>query len=145
MFPQAGGRLDILIRYRSLLGIVLLVLGVLGFLRATLFFFHPIADLLPQAAAMIIGLLLAKEFLPGKPAIAASKTAPSTDQPSGDLRMLSGAEEPASAEGAVAATLQKPNPLVRVIDKLEPAAALLGLLGLVFGMLHLLLGAWNLL
>jgi hypothetical protein len=55
---------------RKALGMALLAVGVLCFLRTTVFFFAPHADLLPQLAAMAVGLQLGREALPA----AASET-----------------------------------------------------------------------
>jgi hypothetical protein len=52
----------------GVIGIVLLVVGVFCFLRTTIFYFAPHADLLPQLVAVAMGLLLKQRATPGEAA-----------------------------------------------------------------------------
>ncbi len=62
--PALGSICARLQEQRKALGIALLVVGAVCFLRNTLFHFAPHADLLPQLMAIVMGLQLSHEALP---------------------------------------------------------------------------------
>lgn len=145
-------------------GLAAMAIGGLAFLRALVLYFAPLADLLPQAAAILAGLLLARERLTvvaagmtaamaqaGKAAPAAgtpTNGAPTTGAPA-DGAPATGADgspAPAPADGGAAPAKPAITPEVAVakLAALEPLAVPLGLTCLALGALHLVLGGFPL-
>lgn len=138
----------------ALVGVAALAVGLLCFLRATLFWFSPVADLLPQAAAVLAGLFLGKEILLKKPAEAgptapAPATAPAPEagaaapaapgEPTGQQKVEAAAA--AAAESAQKAALAAQELLIKHREKIEALEKIqvpIGIACLVLGLLHLL-------
>jgi len=144
--PQLSGVCDALSPLRGKIGIVALVIGLLCFLRALLFYFAPLTDLLPQAAAVILGLLLGKEILLRKAAQPAP--APGTDSAS---ETEASAETTEASAGALdkakvqaAKVTSKAQELLvenqEKLEKLEGRLVQIGLISMGLGLIHLLFG-----
>ena len=115
--PQLGKMYDALTPLRNMLGVIILAVGALSLVRALLFCgFALFADLLPQLAAIVVGLFLGKEMIFKKPA------------ETGDE-----ASKAEKVQEKIAAYEAK-------IDLLEKYQVPLGIACLVLGVLHLLLG-----
>jgi hypothetical protein len=115
--PQLGKLYDALTPLRNMLGVIILAVGVLSLVRAVLFCgFALFADLLPQLAAIVVGLFLGKEMLFTKPA----------ESGEGDSKAEKVQEKIAAYEAKIAL--------------LEKYQVPLGIACLVLGVLHLLLG-----
>ena len=143
--PQLAPVCAALNKVRGRLGIGLLIIGLLAFLRAFLSHFAPFTDLLPHATAILLGLVLGKEILLRKSAPAARESTPSESEPAGEEAPAEGAAEQMK-EKALEATHKAQELLEKNKDKIESLsqkAVPLGYLGLASGILHLLLGgAW---
>ena len=63
-FSQLSGVYSFLGTRRQVLGWAVLLVGVVCFLRATLFYFAPLSDFLPQLVAVLGGLILLGDSLP---------------------------------------------------------------------------------
>lgn len=111
--PQLEGAYRTLIPLRSLLGVVILLIGLFVFLF-NLLRLAPLADILPILSAVIAGILLGKEMIVAKAA-------------------------GTKAEGTVVSvmTTQKEK-----LEKLEKQQVPIGFACLILGVLHLLVGGW---
>jgi len=144
--PQLSGVCDALSPLRGKIGIVALVIGLLCFLRALLFYFAPFTDLLPQAAAVILGLLLGKEILLRKAAEPATTSAAGP----GDEAEVSAEGKEASpsaldqAKAQAAKVTSKAQDFLvdnqEKIEKLESRLVQIGLVSMGLGLIHLLFG-----
>lgn len=138
---------------RALVGVAALALGLLAFLRATLLWFSPLADLFPQLAAVAAGLVLGKEMLLTRgeatapvpeAAPAPGEEAPAEGPPaagSSDAQEKVAAAVGAAADGAQKAALAAQELLIQnreKIERLETLQVPLGIACLVAGLLHLL-------
>jgi hypothetical protein len=125
---------------RDLVGLVALAVGILCFLRVTVFHFSPLADILPQLTAVLAGLLLGKERLLRKvaPAPEATSEEGAGEEPGG----LEGAAE-AAGDAAKKAAHAAQDLLIKhreQIERLEKYQVPVGIACLVTGLLHLLMG-----
>lgn len=119
--PQLGKMYDALTPLRNMLGVVILAVGVLSLVRAVLFCgFALFADLLPQLAAIVVGMFLGKEMIFKKPAV--------TGEEATKAEMVQ--EKIAQYEAKIA--------------MLETCQVPLGIACLVLGILHLLVGGFPL-
>jgi len=145
--PQLSGVCDALSPLRGKIGIVALGIGLLCFLRALFFYFAPFTDLLPQAAAVILGLLLGKEILLRK----AAEPAPTSAAGPGDGAEVP-AEEGSSTSGLDQAKAQASKVTSKAkellvdnqekIEKLEHQEVRIGLISMGLGLIHLLVGGF---
>ncbi|NLI80023.1 MAG: hypothetical protein GX442_26700 [Candidatus Riflebacteria bacterium] len=126
-------------------GLAAMAIGGIAFLRALVLYFAPLADLLPQAAAILAGLLLARERLnvvaTGMTAAMAQagKAAPADGAPA-TVADGAPAAAPADGGGAPAKPAITPEVAVAKLAALEPLAVPIGLACLALGVLHLVLG-----
>ncbi|HNV70066.1 MAG TPA: hypothetical protein PKO06_10230, partial [Candidatus Ozemobacteraceae bacterium] len=74
--PQLNALYHTITPMRNVLGVAALAIGLLCFVRALILYFAPLADLLPQLAAVVTGLFLGKELLLKKPAETPAPEAP---------------------------------------------------------------------
>jgi len=114
---------------RGVVGIFMMIVGGLCFLRAFIFYFAPLTDILPILMAVVLGLILSFETLVGQQ----PKTTPST---------------PAGPETETATTDQKTTCKSReflvankeLFRKLEQNQLLLGFVAIALGLVHLVSG-----
>ncbi len=119
--PQLKKMYAALTPLRNVLGVVIFTVGVVSLLRAILFCgFAVFADILPQIAVILTGILLGKEILFRKPAH------------SGDA---------ASKAEKVQERISQYEAKIAVLDKFQVP---LGIACIVLGVLHLLLGGFGL-
>lgn len=144
--PQLKKAVDSLTPLRNLIGVVVLAIGLLAFLRMLLFHFAPFADILPQLSAILAGLILGRELLLKKrvPAAASALAAPADGTANDAKAMAMGAAH--KAEAAAKMTAQKAQDLLiqnqRYIEKLEKQQVPIGIACLALGLLHLLFSGW---
>lgn len=133
--PQLAAVTKALTPLKTTVGLAAMTIGAVAFLRALVLHFAPLADLLPQAVAVVAGLLLSREHLTE---VAKGMT------PAGSSPAPEGAASPA----ATATEAGKPgiNPVEAVarLGLLEPFAVHIGLACLILGVLHLFLGRFPL-
>ncbi|MBN1424959.1 hypothetical protein JXA88_10415 [Candidatus Fermentibacteria bacterium] len=124
--PQLDAVYARILPLRNSLGVIALVLGIVAFLRALMFFFSPFADILPQLSIIVGGLFLGKEILLKKPA-----------------GVVPG-EEPSSAQEKAAGAAAKAQEMLRTheaqIDQIERHQVPLGIACIILGILHLFAG-----
>jgi len=131
--PQVAGVCDRLAPLRGPLGVLALAVGALAFLRALLFYFSPLTDLLPQATAIAVGLVLGKHLLAANAAKAPQTEALNAPAPE-DSGTCAGPTCPIDkARIAMGKGLDR-------IGALEQREIPLGWLALVLGLVHFLLG-----
>ena len=111
--PASKKIVDALSPWRQGIGLAALAIGLVSFLRALVFHFAPLADLLPQVSAILAGLLLDKELLLKKRASAVA-----VEQKAQDLLARNQA----------------------ILEKLQQKQVPLGVACLALGLLHLLMG-----
>jgi hypothetical protein len=131
--PQAKGFYIAANPVRGLLGVVVLCVGIMC-LFWCLVTLRPMANLLPQLTAIMAGLLLGKEVL-----LRRTAAAPPIATPEGC------AAKPMQAVGNAARKMQ--DFLIghhQVFDQLEKAQMPIGVACLVLGILHLIIGGWQL-
>ena len=116
--PSSKKFVEVLSPWRKGIGVAALAIGLISFVRALAFHFAPLSDLLPQVSAILMGLILAKELLLAKRATAAA-----VEQKAQDLLIRN----------------------QRFLEKLEQKQVPLGVVCLVLGLLHLLMGGVTLL
>jgi len=115
--PQLAKMYDALTPLRNMLGVIILAIGAVSLVRALLFCgFALFADLLPQLAAIVVGLFLGKEMIFKKP-----------DETGEEASKAEKVQEKIAAYEAKIALLEK-------------YQVPLGIACLVLGVLHLLLG-----
>jgi len=132
--PQLASVCNQVTAYRAQIGIAALVIGILSFLKTFLFNFAPLADLIPQLAAVILGVVLGKELLMReKPvqAAAGGGTVPEMDV-AGQVK-----EQVDKASQATRDLLKSQQERIALLEK---NLVMLGLAGLAAGLVHLLLG-----
>lgn len=56
--PQLGKFYDLVYQSREIIGLLLTIVGLFALVRTTLFHFSPLADILPQLGALILGLTM---------------------------------------------------------------------------------------
>ena len=111
--PSLKKTVEALMPWRQGIGLAALAIGLVSFLRALVFHFAPLTDLLPQVSAILAGLLLGKELLLKKRATAAA-----VEQKAQDLLLRN----------------------QQALEKLEQKQVPLGVVCLALGLLHLLAG-----
>ena len=111
--PQVKKITDALSPLRNGIGVTVLAIGLISFLRSLVFHFAVFSDLLPQVSAILVGLLLGKELL------------------------LKKRETAAAAAQKVQDVLERNQ---RFIEKLEQKQVPLGVACLVLGLLHVVMG-----
>ena len=121
---------------RALVGVVTLTIGALFFVK-NLLTLSPIADLLPQAVAVVAGLYLGLSLLTKKGSAAASSKGKQTVEGEAD-EVVDKAAEPATSTVSKAQDM-----LTKNSDKVEMLAAYetpLGASAMALGLLHLIAG-----
>lgn len=141
--PQLSGFVDGLATQRGVLGVLALGVGLFCFLRALVFYFAPLTDLVPQAVAVLLGLMLGKELLLRRSAApAAAEAVPTEPTPSApgaappaaiDQAKLRAAEAAHKAQDILIKNQEK-------IEALERQQMPLGVLSIAAGVIHLLAG-----
>ena len=111
--PSLKKTVEALMPWRQGIGLAALAIGLVSFLRALVFHFAPLTDLLPQLSAILAGLLLGKELLLKKRATAAA-----VEQKAQDLLLRN----------------------QQALEKLGQKQVPLGVVCLALGLLHLLMG-----
>jgi hypothetical protein len=138
--PGLANLYDQLQPVRSLLGVIVLMVGIACLVRVLLCLvllrFVVFQDILPQVAAIAVGLLLGKELLLHKPPVTLATTvAESTD----DTPQKTGAVEAATLRAQE--LLAKHDARIAVLEKYQVP---IGIVAIVLGVLHLLLGGYAL-
>ncbi|MBN2381394.1 hypothetical protein JXQ70_00790 [bacterium] len=133
--PALSSVLNTLVRSRSGVGIGLLIIGLLCFLRALVLFFAPLTDLLPQAMAMILGVMLGLDILIKK---STSDTESVDEQAQGKENPVDQAMDRARDAARKAQDLLVEHQAR--IRKLEQRQVPLGLAAIALGLIHLLAG-----
>lgn len=150
-FPPAAGFAKALTPMKGTIGLAAIAIGGLAFLRALILYFSPLADILPQAVAVVAGLLLARERMVAtaeiltKVSATAAEKAPGTAVAQGAPAPAEGA--PASADATPVSPAKPPitfDVAAAKLAALEPLAVPIGLASIVLGVLHLLLGGFPL-
>lgn len=144
--PQLAGFVDGLATQRSVLGVLALSVGLFCFLRALVFYFAPLTDLVPQAVAVLLGLMLGKEILlrraaapaaaeaaPAELVSSAPGEAPAAPSAGIDQAKLRAAEVAHKAQDVLIKNQEK-------IEALERQQIPLGVLSMAAGLIHLLAG-----
>ena len=144
-----GGVCDAMAPMAAKIGVIMLVVGLLCFLRALVLHFAPFADLVPQVLAVLVGLVLAKSILirEPKPVAAEGSSAEAADTADAAVEQ-EGASAPgdtmAQAKETAAQAAQKAQDLVYKskdkIEKLERIQVPLGLACLAAGIIHVIAG-----
>lgn len=154
--PQAKGFYDKITPFRNLIGVVVLCVGAAA-LFWCLVTLRPLANLLPQLAAIVAGLFLGKELLLRKPAmVAATPPAGPADSPAQATASPAGPEQAKGftigsakeaghkAGEAVETVARKAQDILirhrRLLDQLDKYQATIGIACLVLGILHLIIG-----
>jgi len=154
--PQAKGFYDKITPFRNLIGVVVLCIGVVSLLWC-LVTLHPLANLLPQLAAIVAGLFLGKELILRKPAlVAATPPAGPVDSPAQAPASPGGPEQAKGfaigsakeaghkAGEAVETVARKAQDILirhrQLLDQLDKYQTPIGIACLVLGILHLIIG-----
>ena len=138
--PVIGDRLT---PYRMQIGVTVLIVGIVCFLKTLFINFAPLADLFPQLTAVLIGVVMSKELLLREtaPAQGAGVDTESASQGSANLaRQVRDQLNKATGLSKGILVSQQDR-----ITWLEKNLISLGLLGLAVGLIHILLGGMLLL